>query len=341
MTTRLHSATVTLPSDLEVLITRHFEASPALVWRAITEPRLLLRWWGPDWCPMTRCEVDLRAGGAWRYVCENAEGMEFGWHGEYREIEVGRRIVTTEVFEGFPDAASLNTMTLEEVDGGTTLRTLVLHQSQANRDGHLQSGMEGGMQVTFDRLDQLLEGFHSPAARFSRFAGRFGETVDGVDADQWDLPAPCEGWVARDVVRHLVGWVPPFLSNAKLPLSPGPAVDDDPAGAWHHLAGELQACLDDPATATREFDAGPPGRMTVERAIDMIVAGDIFIHTWDLARATGQDEWLDPDMVHAMLEGMQGIDEMLRSSGHYGPRVEVPADADEQTKLIAFTGRTP
>jgi uncharacterized protein (TIGR03086 family) len=81
--------------------------------------------------------------------------------------------------------------------------------------------------------------------------------------------------------------------------------------------------------------------MTVERAIDMIVAGDIFIHNWDLARATGQDEWLDPDMVHAMLEGMQGIDEMLRSSGHYGPRVEVPADADEQTKLIAFTGRTP
>ncbi|MBI4935578.1 MAG: TIGR03086 family protein [Actinobacteria bacterium] len=341
MTTRLRSAEVTLPSDLEVLITRRFEAPMALVWRAITEPALLLRWWGPDWCPMTGCEVDLRVGGTWRYLCENAEGMEFGWHGEYREIETGRRIVTTEVFEGFPDAASLNTMTLEEDGGVTTLRTLVLHQSKANRDGHLQSGMETGMQITFDRLDHLLDQFHTPAGRFARIAGRFGEVVDGVRVDQWNLPAPCDGWVARDIVRHLVEWVPGFLSRAELPLAPGPSVDDDPAGAWHHLAVALQACLDDPVVATREFDAGPLGRMTVERALDMAVLGDVFVHTWDLARATGQDERLDPDMVHAMFEGMQPMDEMLRSSGHFGPKVAVAADADEQTKLIAFTGRTP
>jgi uncharacterized protein (TIGR03086 family) len=81
--------------------------------------------------------------------------------------------------------------------------------------------------------------------------------------------------------------------------------------------------------------------MTVEAAVDMICTNDVFLHTWDLARATGLDETLDPDEVHMMLEGMEPMDELLRTSGHYGPRVEVPADADEQTRLIAFIGRRP
>ena len=83
------------------------------------------------------------------------------------------------------------------------------------------------------------------------------------------------------------------------------------------------------------------GRVTVEHAIDMFCVGDILVHTWDLARATGLDETLDADEVHSMYEGMLPMDEVLRQSGHYGPRVDVPDDADEQTKLIAFTGRTP
>jgi uncharacterized protein (TIGR03086 family) len=341
MTTRIGIAEVTLPSDCQILITRRFEAPASLVWRALTEPRLLLRWWGPSWCPLVTCEVDLRVGGAWRYLARNADGEEFGWHGEYREIEPGHRIVTTEVFEGFPDAGSLNTMTLDEADGVTTLRTLVVHTCREHRDGHLQSGMENGMQDTFDRLDGLLAAYDTAAERFRRAADRFTECVDGVGSDQWDLAAPCDGWVARDIVAHLVEWVPAFLGRADLVVDPGPPVVADPAGAWNHLADAIQGFLDDPVIAAREFDAGPPGRLTVATALDMVVTGDLVIHTWDLARATGQDESLDPAVVSEMLAGMLPYDEALRSSGHYGPAVQVPDDADEQTRLIAFTGRTP
>ena len=157
MTTRHGSAIVTLPSDREILITRTFEAPAALVWDAITQPRHLLRWWGPDYCPLVACDVDFRVGGDWRYLCRDMDGNELGWHGTYRDIDHGQRIVTTEVFEGFPEAEAVNTMTLTEHDGVTTLRTTVLHATKEYRDGHVASGMEGGMQLTFDRLDDLLD----------------------------------------------------------------------------------------------------------------------------------------------------------------------------------------
>lgn len=156
MTPRPGSAVVTTPSEREIVITRSFEAPAALVWEALTTPVLLLRWWGPSWAPLVRAEVDLRVGGSWRYVCRAEDGTEMGWHGTYREIDAPALIVSTEVFEGFPDAESINTMTLTEADGVTTLQTVVLHSSREHRDGHLESGMEAGMQETFDRLDELL-----------------------------------------------------------------------------------------------------------------------------------------------------------------------------------------
>ena len=119
-----------------------------------------------------------------------------------------------------------------------------------------------------------------------------------------------------------------------------PSVDDDPAGTWEALVDAIQAQLDDPEAAKREADIHP-GRYSFEQAVDVFGTGDIVIHTWDLARATGLDETLDPEDVHRMLEGMEPMDAMLRESGHYGPRVIVPDDSDEQTKLIAFTGRQP
>ncbi len=340
MTTRPGSATVTLPSDTEILITRCFEAPRALVWDALTTPRHLLRWWGPTWSPLVACDVDLREGGAWRYVTRDADGNELAWRGVYREIVAPERIVSTEVFEGYPDAESVNVMTLTEADGVTTLQTLVRHSSAEHRDGHVNSGMEGGMQETFDRLDDLLDLADTPAGRFRRIADGFTARVEQVPTDAWSNPAPCAGWTARDVVGHLVTWVPFVIGKAGIDF-PTTSVDDDPVAAWADLAATLQACLDDPAIASREFDAGPPGRLTVERAIDMLVTGDVLIHTWDLARATGLDERLDTSLVHAMLEGMQPIDDLLRSSGHYGPKVATPAGADEQTQLIAFTGRDP
>ena len=179
------------------------------------------------------------------------------------------------------------------------------------------------------------------ADRYRKVAAAFTERVNAVPADAWENPAPCEGWVARDVVRHLAEWMPSlFFTSAGLEEPAVPSVDDDPAAAWAAINAAVQAALDDPDIASRGFDM-QVGRFSLEQAVDMFGTGDVLIHTWDLARATGLDETLDPDEVHTMFAGMEPMDEPMRNSGHFGPRVIVPDDADEQTKLIAFTGRTP
>ena len=175
-----------------------------------------------------------------------------------------------------------------------------------------------------------------------RIAGAFTSTVEGTLPEAWDQPAPVDGWVAHDVVRHLVEWFPAFLQGAAgITLSPGPSVDEDPVAAWRTQTDSVQALLDDADTAEREHDLPHIGRMSLEQAIDMIYTSDVFLHRWDLARATDQDETLDADKCAVMLEGMLPMDEVLRQSGQYGPRVHVPDDADVQTKLLAFIGRTP
>ncbi|MDQ3756816.1 MAG: TIGR03086 family metal-binding protein, partial [Actinomycetota bacterium] len=155
----------------------------------------------------------------------------------------------------------------------------------------------------------------------------------------WDNPSPCEGWAARDVVRHMVETASFFLGRAGGELQ-APSADDDPVGAWFAARDAIQAALDDPALAAQEYDT-PMGRSTLERTVGMFGIGDVLVHTWDLARATGQDDRLDPDEVHRLLEAMEPHEAMMRSSGSFGPPVEVPDDADEQDKLIAFTGRRP
>ena len=339
MATRHGSATVTLPSDTEILITRSFEAPQSLVWEAMTTPRHLLRWWGPAWCPLVTCDIDLRPGGRWRYVARGGDGVELAWSGEYLEIERERRIVRTEVFEPHPEAGALNTMTLTEVDGVTTLQSLVVHSTREHRDGHVHSGMEVGMQQTFDRLDDLLAVADTPAERYRRVAGRFDDHVRAIEEDRWDAPSPCEGWVARDIVAHLCEWVPAVLERSGVHFGAQPTAS--PVDAWAELHAALIDALDDPAIAGRKFDAGPPGRLTVERAIDMLVTPDVLVHTWDLARATGRDDRIDEQSAAQVLAGMEPVDAMLRTSGHYGPRVDVDDDADAQTRLIAFTGRRP
>ena len=180
------------------------------------------------------------------------------------------------------------------------------------------------------------------AEEHRRIAGEFTKTVEGVGPEAWDNPAPPDGWVARDVVRHLVEWFPAFLQGSTgISLAAGPSVDDDPAGAWRTQTDAVQDLLDDPDIAEHVYDLPHIGRMSLGQAIDMIYTADVFMHRWDLARATGQDETLDPDKCAELLEGMLPMDEAMRQSGHYGPRVEVPDDADVQTKLLAFIGRTP
>jgi uncharacterized protein (TIGR03086 family) len=182
----------------------------------------------------------------------------------------------------------------------------------------------------------------SPIAdRYAKVSNEFTRRVEAVPAAAWDAPAPCEGWVARDVVRHLVEWMPAlFVDGWGLTLPAHPSVDEDPSAAWAAVDGALRGWLADPDIATREADIFP-GRFSFEEAVDQFGTGDVLVHTWDLARATGLDERLDPEEVHRMYEGMEPMDEMLRQSGQFGPRVAVPDEADEQTKLIAFTGREP
>ena len=149
------TATVTLPAPDQILIEREFAAPAHLVWRAVTEPELVRRWWHAGRGEMTACEIDLRVGGRWRYAMRAYHGGEVVFYGEFFEIVPNEKVVQTETFAPFPDDPSTNTMTLTEHGGRTLLRTLVKHSTAQARDMHIDSGMEAGMQDAFDLLEQL------------------------------------------------------------------------------------------------------------------------------------------------------------------------------------------
>lgn len=179
----------------------------------------------------------------------------------------------------------------------------------------------------------------TPEERHAAMADGFSEQVDGVT--DWDAPAPVDGWLARDVVGHLVEWLPGFLSGGGVELAVDrPGIADDPAGAWHAHAAAVQALLDGPDAAGK-FTHPQIGTLPVAAAIDQFYTTDVFLHTWDLARATGQDDRLDPTTCAELLAGMEPWDEVLRQSGQYGPKVPVPDDASAQDRLLGFIGRDP
>jgi len=155
------TATVTLPTDEQILITREFDAPRHLVYKAFTTPELVRRWWHAKRGEMTIAEIDLQVGGKWRYVMVADGGMEVGFHGEYREIVPNERIVSTEVFEGLPEGvseeegATVNTATFIEADGRTTVTILVQAANKVSRDAIIESGMEGGLQDALDLLEQV------------------------------------------------------------------------------------------------------------------------------------------------------------------------------------------
>lgn len=160
MSTSKGTAKVTLPADNQILITREFNAPKHLVYRALTEPELVKRWWGAEMGEMKLAEIDLRVGGTWRYVQVANGGFEVGFHGEFREIVPNERIVQTEIFEGMPDGSSadeggVNTTTLEEIDGRTTMTVLSEYSSKEVRDAVIDSGMEVGMQKSYDALEEV------------------------------------------------------------------------------------------------------------------------------------------------------------------------------------------
>ena len=137
----------------------------------------------------------------------------------------------------------------------------------------------------------------SDPAEFHRWvAGDFTARVQGTT--DWDAPAPVAGWTARDVVRHLVEWFPGFLaSGAGVTLEPGPSVDEDPVGAWQAHTDQVQALLEDPATEQRVLSNPHTGELPLGPAVSQFYTADVFMHTWDLARATGQDDTLDPALL--------------------------------------------
>lgn len=175
--------------------------------------------------------------------------------------------------------------------------------------------------------------------RYRKVADAFTARVEAVPPERWDDPSPCEGWVARDIVRHLTTWLPDFFFERWGIAPPDlPSVDDDPVAAWKALDATFAAALDDPEIAGAEREV-PFGTSTFEATLNMICTGDLLIHTWDLARATGGDERLDPEEMRNGILELESMGDVLEQSGHYGPRVAVPDGADDQTRFLALTGR--
>ena len=179
------------------------------------------------------------------------------------------------------------------------------------------------------------------AGRFRTRADAFEAKVAAVKPDQWANQSPCEEWDARDVVRHIVMMLGVMLRPLDRGLSPAPSVDEDPLAAYVAARADVAAVLDDPALAGVEFEAPYAGRMTVEQHIDQVVSADLVLHGWDLARATGQDETIEPDELARAWPGAQHIPDELRVPGVFGPEVKVPEDAPLQDRLLGLLGRDP
>jgi|ERR1700678_4397654 uncharacterized protein YndB with AHSA1/START domain len=147
---------VSLPTDLEIVLSCRFQRSAQLLFEAWTRPEHLRRWWGCEGSTITHCAIDLRVGGAWSLVMRMADGSEHPFHGAYREIQRANRLVYTECYEmpQYGNPEWLTTVTFEELASETVLTHTILHNSREVRDGHLQSGMQEGTVQTLTRLNE-------------------------------------------------------------------------------------------------------------------------------------------------------------------------------------------
>jgi uncharacterized protein (TIGR03086 family) len=174
--------------------------------------------------------------------------------------------------------------------------------------------------------------------RTTKLVNDFDARVQAVSPDAWSSPSPCEGWTARDVVAHVTN----NLFGVKAGLSAGAprqvGADEDIAAAWAEARDGFLGAL--PGADLSTTLPGPFGPMPAEQLIGRLIATDVLVHTWDLARATGGDERLDADAVEGAHSGLKPLDAMLRVPGVFGPKVEPPSGADAQTQLLCFLGRT-
>ena len=185
------------------------------------------------------------------------------------------------------------------------------------------------------------------ADRYRRRADRFEALVTGVDDDQWDDPSPCAEWDARGVVGHIVDMHEVMLRPLDRTLSPAPSLDEDPVASFRAARADVEAILADPALAATEC-ATPMGTMSLAEHIDGVVSEDMVLHGWDLARATGQDDTIDPVELDRLWPGVQQIPDEMRIPEHFGPgivvfgpAVPVPDDAPIQDRVLGLLGRDP
>ena len=149
-------ATVTTPTEREIRIEREFNAPRDRVFAVYTDPKLIPEWWGPRGTTTIVDQMDVRPGGSWRFVMRNPDGSETGFRGTYREVTPPERIVQTFEWEGMPGHVSVETATLQDLGDRTRVTTVSIFHTTEERDGMLQSGMEGGLNETYARLDELL-----------------------------------------------------------------------------------------------------------------------------------------------------------------------------------------
>ena len=181
---------------------------------------------------------------------------------------------------------------------------------------------------------------------YRRAMAGFGDLVHGVGGDQWSKPTPCSDWSVRDLTNHVLGenrWLPPMMAGKTVAdvgdAFEGDLLGDDPAAAWDEAAKDALVAVEEPGALERtvHLSFGDfPGRFYLGQ-----VLSDHVIHAWDLARAIGGNEDLDPELVRFAYDEMVPQFEQWRAAGAFGPKVEVPEDSDVQTKLLAEAGRRP
>ncbi|MEN3121310.1 TIGR03086 family metal-binding protein [Janibacter terrae] len=180
----------------------------------------------------------------------------------------------------------------------------------------------------------------SVADRYRSAAGTFSERVAGTR--DWDAPTPVVEWQARDIVGHLTTWLPALVSSGSpVVLDPVPSADEDPVGAWSRTDAQVRELLVDPRSASITFSHERIGELALPVMLDQLFTSDVVFHTWDLARATGQDDRLDEDFIAGALAGMSAQAEMIRGSGQFGQAQPLPPDATVQERFFAFIGRDP
>ncbi|MEO6998218.1 MAG: TIGR03086 family metal-binding protein [Terracoccus sp.] len=174
--------------------------------------------------------------------------------------------------------------------------------------------------------------------RYTQLADRFGDVVDSLTPPDWGAASPCEGWTARDVLAHVMSTQRDFLAQHGVDAGSSSAAEFDPAQAWHAHDRHLRELLADPAVADLEYD-GVFGRSTIGAAITTFYGFDLIVHRWDLAQAAGREEVLDAAELDTIEASADSFGEHLYGEGVCKPAVDVPDDADRQTRVLARLGR--